>query len=780
MANTTGVISGGIKWTGLASGTDFGSVVDKLVAIEERSITRQETWKAEWQEKITAISGLNTRLVTLKMDAQDKDMRPELLSRVTSVSDEKVVSVKNTSTASLGNYDVTVGEKIAEKFASRSWAEAAPIQYDGTGNLKITLGGGLAAGGKEWELVPITGGSGYAAEGYYSIGTDSSLEKLAAEINQVTAGEGVKASVITDKTRNGTVYKRLVLTAEEGGAVNRIAVANDPTGLGLGSNWADDPVYTTFLGSDVEVSVDNASYTGTVNKTFTFMPATTGTLGTDSIVIQWADTEGHSGKFTLEPQSPPAQTVTVTQGLTLTFDLGGGQGRFVQNESFTVDCQAPILQKGQDSGLAQSEKVVHDGFVDLISPIHSGIPAEFVYSYRGEVRRVAVSDGMSLSMLAEAINNATDNPGVAASIVNDGTGTSTAYHLILTGDDTGAENSISILAPDTPISSGVFGPGTFSKSREATNCMVKVDGFPAGTDNWLQRNRNEVADVIDGVVMTVNAVGTAVLSVRNDSQGMADKIAQLVNSVNYCKSYILEYTKWGGSNLNVSMTDSGQVVTSRDTANGIMIGNYGFQMAQSNLDSLMNSSFVPFPADPSLSTSERIEARQKFLDDNGLTYASLTEIGITSDPENQGLYKVEQAKLLECIQADPEAVLKLFTFSGTYIDKDAAGKDVEVPIKGLALNMAEKTAKLTSDTDVYDTDGTLLQKGKGILVTLQENYESIIENINAKIAREERRIEMVRQRLTDKFNRLEVALQQLEDQQSKLDSSIQSLNSGSD
>ncbi|MDR1039239.1 MAG: flagellar filament capping protein FliD [Deltaproteobacteria bacterium] len=776
--STTGSISGGIKWTGLASGTDFGSVVDKLIAIEQRTITRQETWKAEWQEKITAISGLNTRLVTLKLDAQDKDLRSELLSRTTTVSDEKVVSVKNTSTASLGNYDVTVAEKVSEKFASRSYY-ADPTNgipnADTTKDLVITLGD-PAEGGKTFTL---TAYDSALNTGDLHFGAGYDLDKLAADINAVTQGNGIRASVISDKKREGAsgeeVYKRLVLTAEEAGSENRISVIEDPTDLGLGSNYVDDPVYTTFLGSDATVSVDHGSYTGTVNKTFTFVPTNSGVLGTDEVVIQWADTEGHSGKFTL---TTVGQTVEVMQGLNLTFNTGVN-GRFVQSESFTVDCQAPTLQKGQDSGMAQSEKVVHDGFVDMVSPIHVGGISDFTYTYRGEKRTITVTDRMSLSMLADAINNASDNPGVAASIVNDGTGTSTAYHLVLTGDDTGAENSIEVLEPATPYSTGMFGKSTFKKAREASNCMVKVDGFPAGADNWLQRSKNEVADVIDGVVMTVNGVGSSVLSVRNDAEGMRDKIVQLVNSVNYCKSYILEYTKWGGSNLETSMASDGTVVTSRENANGVMIGNYGFQMAQSTLDTLMNSGLVPFPTDPTLTTKERIDARQKFMDDNGLSYVSLAEIGITSDPENQGLYKVEQSKLLECINADPEAVMKLFTFNGTYVDKGSDGKDKLVEIKGFALSMGEKMAALTSDTDNYDTSGNLISKGKGILVTLQENYESIIENINAKIAREEKRIEQVRQRLTDKFNRLEVSLQSLQDQQSKLESSIESLNSSS-
>ncbi|MDR2461538.1 MAG: flagellar filament capping protein FliD [Deltaproteobacteria bacterium] len=786
MSSTTGIISGGIKWTGLASGTDFGAVVDKLVAIESRTITRQETWKAEWQAKITAISGLNTRLVSLKLDAQDKDIYSEMLSRTTSISQEGVVSVQNTSTASLGSYEVTVGENIVEKFVSRSYLETKTLDYSATktGDLEITLGDPNDPSSLKTFVFKTTDDPTYPADGNNYIlvdHADATLQKLMDDINAVTETEGIVASIIVDKTRSEGEYKRLVLTATEGGSTNRITVVNDPTDLNLGETYIDKPVYSTYLGSDVEVSTAGSTYTGSVNKTFTFVPSASGIIGTDAIEIQWADTEGHSGKFTIA-QGYAGESIEIMQGLALTFDVGSGTGRFIQNEAFTIDCQAPILQKGQDSGLAQTEKVVHTGFVDQVSPINSGKTAKFIYSYQGIEHTVTVTDGMSLNLLANAINDASDNPGVTATVINDGTGTATAYHLILTGYHTGAESTITIIDPedtDDRISSGLFSADTFSKSREATNAMVKVDGFPSGNDNWLQRSGNDVADVIDGVVMTVTGVGKTVLNVRNDSQAMADKITQLINSVNYCKTYILENTKWGESDLEVTMDDSGQVVTSRENANGVMIGNYGFQIAQSNLDKLMYNSIVPFAQDPSLTTKERIEKRDKFLEENGLVYYTLSQIGITSDPDNQGLYKVEESTLLECINTNPEAVIKLFTFEGEFSDKNAEGKDIIVQVKGIALDMGEQMAKITSDTDITDDEGNITQKGKGILVTLQENYEAIIENINAKIAREERRIEQVRQRLTDKFNRLEVSLQSLEDQQSKLESSIESLSSSS-
>jgi flagellar hook-associated protein 2 len=211
-----------------------------------------------------------------------------------------------------------------------------------------------------------------------------------------------------------------------------------------------------------------------------------------------------------------------------------------------------------------------------------------------------------------------------------------------------------------------------------------------------------------------------------------------------------------------------------------MIGNYGFQIVQSKLDSIMNGNIVPFSQNPALSTKERLDKRQQYFDDNGLVYTSLSDIGISSDPDNKGLYTVEKSKLLECINANPEAVIKLITYTDEYTDVGPDGKPVPVNVRGFAQAVAYELTLLTSEDDVYDTDGNMIQKGKGTMVTLQENYQSIIEGIDAKIAREERRVEQVRARLTDKFNRLEKALQELQSMQTQLESSLESLSGSSD
>ncbi|MDR2387351.1 MAG: hypothetical protein LBE80_07195, partial [Deltaproteobacteria bacterium] len=281
-STTNGVISGSIKWTGLASGTDFASVVDKLVAIESRTITRQETWKTEWQNKITAISDLNTRLVSLKLDAESKDIESELLSRKSTISDESMMTVINTSTASLGSYEVTVGTNIAEKRASQSYYVNATFGAVGE-SLTIQIGDDTT----KTITIPVVSGTANSGE-FIAGGT---MEQLKIAINEAAAAQvpplSLTAEVSPDKTRTNGNTQRLILTSLDGGSANRLQITNSITGLNLTQNYIDEPVNSTFLGSNAVIQA-SGTYVGAVNKTITFVAGSTGTLGTDDIEIQWA------------------------------------------------------------------------------------------------------------------------------------------------------------------------------------------------------------------------------------------------------------------------------------------------------------------------------------------------------------------------------------------------------------------------------------------------------------------------------------------------------------
>ncbi len=925
-SSTSNTISGAIKWTGLASGTDFKSVVEQLVAIEQRTITRQQTWQSQWQEKLTAINNLDSRLTSLKLNAQDYNTRDKLLSRAATSSKEDVATITNTSTAATGVYSVAVGENVVEKVGSKSYNAALGIGggvlKDASGNLldqnkkligtsdhtdanvlkaiaakvgqtsvtydsgtqnylgadgttvvarfdsgtdKILVSDGLTDGAEIAALVAdnnATGRSEYVltANGHTiptadanpaaiyhppltitmgaktlvldydpsgtaddtSVGLyheNMTMADLAKVINNTVASDptampNIKAEVIYDKTRGSDTHSRLVLTGGEGGQANHIAVS-DPTDLCLDRNSIDAPVTSSWVGSRAIPSVDESSnYTGHTNKKITVAVTNfkgNAELGVDDIEFTWADTEGNSGKFIVRSSDWDEATdklknpIELLQGVKISLAGMSGPNYLRKTEAFTIDCQAPVMQKAADIGLAQTDKWVHQGVADMTSPVNKTAGGKFVYTYAGKEYTVNIASEVGLSGLVEKINTDSKNPGVIASILNDGMGTATSYKLVLTGAREGAENAITI-SDKTSLSQMPCGAGTWTHAREASNSMSRIDGYPNDGSSWIQRPTNEVGDVLPGVVINLEGPGESQITIKNNVSDMVKKIKELVESVNFCKSYIKEQTKWGEGKLVSKVLKDGTFTRETEggkSASGVMIGNYGFQISQSNIDRLMTKEI--FTREEYIKALDpegvkqakypiRVDNEEKdgpsqeglyraYLDRNGLVYTRLSDIGIASNPEQSGQYIIENSKLTEALTKNPEAVIKLFTFQpdDTEITKFQrfTDEDLRPRIGGFAVNMGFAMNDLTRNSDDYDKNGNLVEKAKGITVVLAENYANIISGIDVKIARETRRVEMVRTRLEEKFSRLETLLSTLNNQSTSIQAQVDKLNNNS-
>ncbi|GHV56618.1 hypothetical protein FACS189460_1720 [Deltaproteobacteria bacterium] len=886
-------ISGAIKWTGLASGTDFGNVVNQLVAVEERTVKRQETWQNEWKKKLTAITELDTRLGALKLDAQSYDAREELLSRASSSSDEKVVTLTNLSTAATGIYEVEVGANIREKVGSKTYQNSkaiggstintvdlsgvvggAPGDHDallGPDGKPVLLPGAAKSpttplGANEYydvdsggypiddqsppnilyNLLTYVNSAGEPAEMGGALITDDfppgsglqpftitlggqtltlkynaqaapgnaaghyngafTMRELADTINATVAAPGyagpnIKAEILYDKTRQGDDYSRLVITGGEGGSANHITIS-DPTDLGLDRKNFDDPVTTSLVGTTaLPRVVDNAAYTGCGNKTVTFVATSTGTLGQNDIAFSWADTEGNRGSFTLKAADWDSvagrmtNDIEIIQGLKLNFGYGSN-GSFVANEAFTIDCQTPVMQQAADSGLATTDKWIHRGWPDQTSPVTFGAAGKFDFSYAGLNYSVPVADGLGLSALADAINNHAKNPGVIATIINDGMGTATSYKLVLTGVDSGVEHGIEILST-TSLNRMDCSPASFDHARRASNSMSRIDGYPNDGVSWLQRPTNEVGDAVDGTVITLVGPGKSTITIRNNVSDMENKIKALVTSVNTTKAYIKQQTKWGEGKLvsNVLADGTLERATEGGEESGIMIGNYGFQIALSELDKLMTKAIFTRAEyiqaiDPGrerqylLPQAEQQALYDQYLEANGLIYTRLSDIGIASNHDQAGTYTIEESKLRECLTKNPEAVIKLFTFvpPETDMSRVVVHEDEEARprLAGFGVQLGYRMSDLTRSSDVINpSTGEVVKPAKGITKVLGENYADIISGIDTKIAREKKRIEMYRQRMEQKFARLETALAQLNNTSESVSAQLAQLSGSS-
>ncbi len=102
--------SGAINFTGLGDGTDFNQLVDSLVNVEQRRVTRLETWKSSWAQKNTQFKDLNTQMLSLKTTLEKLDTVNEFMSKSVSSADTSIITATANSDAQQGAHVIEVGQ----------------------------------------------------------------------------------------------------------------------------------------------------------------------------------------------------------------------------------------------------------------------------------------------------------------------------------------------------------------------------------------------------------------------------------------------------------------------------------------------------------------------------------------------------------------------------------------------------------------------------------------------------------------------------------------------
>jgi len=421
--------------------------------------------------------------------------------------------------------------------------------------------------------------------------------------------------------------------------------------------------------------------------------------------------------------------------------------------------------------------------------------ATMTYSYGGEEYTIDVPAGTTLSELVNIINNNTlSNSGVRAAVINDGS----AYHLQLYGMDLGADNAVAIV--DCSIDG--YAPEDFENTQTAKNAWLKVDGYPSSEDQWIERDTNTVTDLLDGLTLNLRGVSSSSgvsVSVTVDTEAMLETIVSFVESINTIYSLIDELTAVG---------DDGE--------GSIMTGNYGVDMIKQNLKSIMASKGLGFSY-------------------NDL-YSSLPQIGFSTDAdqgsETFGQILIDESALRAALADDPQAVADLFASDneGVSTSSDfghvsnvsgitkpgehevayevADGAIVSATINGEAATISGNTITGASGTaaaglllqvhnldDGEYTGSVLIKQGKiaqlvsaladitdsenGTLNIIANNYQTIVENTEKRIAEEEARLELKERNLRTMYAKLEATLSSYESLDTSLDSLIDQLPSTS-
>lgn len=231
----------------------------------------------------------------------------------------------------------------------------------------------------------------------------------------------------------------------------------------------------------------------------------------------------------------------------------------------------------------------------------------------------------SLEGIRDAINDA--DIGVRASIINDGD-PSNPYRLVLSSEETGANQSISIsvtgdVALSDLLSHDPTGTQNLSETVTAQDALFTVDGIA------VTKSSNSVDDVIPGVTLNLlkETTGTPLdVSVSENSDSVKSSIESFVKAYN---DFYNEYKKLSDSGI-----DGGQ--------KGVLASD---------------------SATRQLSSSLRAHLTQAVTGVTG-SFSTLSDIGV--EFQRDGTLKVNSSRLDEALANDSAGVAELFSSADGY------------------------------------------------------------------------------------------------------------------
>jgi flagellar hook-associated protein 2 len=329
--------------------------------------------------------------------------------------------------------------------------------------------------------------------------------------------------------------------------------------------------------------------------------------------------------------------------------------------------------------LAQGQQLVSGAFAGGSStPLGTGTLA---ISLGGTNFNVSIDSGSdTVAGIAAAINSASGNPGVEASVV---TGTDGA-HLVLTSTVTGAANTIQVAETDggtglSQITYSSASPGNYTQETAAQDASFSIAGIAYTSAS------NTVTDALSGVTLDLLAPtsSASTLSVSTDTSTVEGNISAFVSAYN---------------TLQGAFSSLGSYDATTSTA-GPMMGDALLSETQNEVRSTLYS----------------------IVDTGSSTYNSLASIGITTNSD--GTLSLNPATLNAALSSSFTAVSQLFSATAgiasslnSQISADLAAGG---PIDSRSQTLVQRENALTQQSS------QLSEQMSALTASLTEQYSSL-------------------------------------------------------
>lgn len=418
--------SGQITYSGLGNGTDFDSMIKKLVQVEQSRITSLQTWKKSWTDKQAAFQELNTQMLTLKTTLEDMDSMDEFMTKAVDSSDSTVLSAVAGAGAENASHEVVVNRLATAK-------------------AMVTATGYTSA---STDINPSSSDAvfAYTYKGVsYSnaVGANCTLTDLASIINNDPGNPGVKASVSYD----GSKYY-LQLRGMDTGSTASLVVASNSTLSGFGN--ANFNTITSNASAQLKLdgwpTASGTWITRETNTVTDLVPGLTMTLKStgSTTVVTTTDTDAIKEKIEtfveqinlvrtkiraiskVDSTTQQASLLTGNYGIQLidtnlkSAVAGLGVGFDYDQDKYSTLSQLGILTDAQQGSTTEGLLVIDDDVLDaILSSNADAVGQLFAAQYVG---RTSSSD----FSISSYIKNTTKNGAYQLSYTTDASGKITA------------------------------------------------------------------------------------------------------------------------------------------------------------------------------------------------------------------------------------------------------------------------------------------------------------------------------------------------------------------
>jgi flagellar hook-associated protein 2 len=199
--------------------------------------------------------------------------------------------------------------------------------------------------------------------------------------------------------------------------------------------------------------------------------------------------------------------------------------------------------------LAERDKLRSSAFTDANTVVGEGTLTIAVGSDSFDIPISAANNNNTLSGIRDAINSASDNTGVTASIITDANGAS----LILSSDETGLANALTItVSGDTSgtntdtlgLSALAYDPNAAVGDGKNLTALTNAKDAKIEIDNALgngfsfSSSTNTFSSALEGVTLSASKLGTSTVSISRDDEAIKAAVTKFTDAYNALKTEI--------------------------------------------------------------------------------------------------------------------------------------------------------------------------------------------------------------------------------------------------